>query len=187
MEETDNKKQWFVVQTLSGHEYKVRDTIMKRRVTDEVDDKILEVEVPTERVSEVKRGEKKVRERKCFPGYILVNMLLYNDDHEIDQEVWYFIKGIDGVIGVVGGENPVPLENEEVERILAQSRESEESVKPKVSFEVGEAVTITEGPFENFEGEIEDVDSDRGKLRLSVSIFGRATPVEVEFWQVTRG
>jgi len=186
MEETENKNQWFVVQTLSGHEYKVRDTIMKRRVTDEVDDKILEVEVPTERVSEVKRGEKKVRDRKCFPGYILVNMMLYNDDHEIDQTVWYFIKGIEGVIGVVGGEKPVPLGNDEVERILAQSRESEEAAKPKVSFEVGESVTITEGPFENFEGEIEDVDSDRGKLRLSVSIFGRATPVEVEFWQVTR-
>lgn len=187
MEDKQNNAQWFVVQTLSGHEYKVRDTIEKRRVVEGLEEKVPQVEVPTEKVSEVKRGQKTVRDRKCFPGYILVNMHLYDESDDLDQEVWYFIKGIEGVINIIGGEKPKALPENEVEKILAQAEDLEESAKPKVSFEVGETVNIVEGAFENFEGVVESVDNDRGRLRLSVSIFGRSTPVEVEFWQVARG
>ncbi|MFW5996380.1 MAG: transcription termination/antitermination protein NusG [Verrucomicrobiota bacterium] len=187
MEEKQQNAQWFVVQTLSGHENKVRDTIEKRRLVEELDDKVVAVEVPTEKVSEVKRGQKTVKDRKSFPGYILVNMQLYTDTGDIDQQVWYFIKGIEGVINIIGGEKPTPLAASEVDKIFAQTEEFEETAKPKVSFEIGETVNIVEGAFENFEGVIESVDNDRGRLRLSVNIFGRSTPVEVEFWQVARG
>ncbi|MFO7821204.1 MAG: transcription termination/antitermination protein NusG [Lentisphaeria bacterium] len=180
------KGQWFVIQTLSGQEFKVRDTIMRRKPIQGVDDKVIQVEVPTEKVSEVKRGQRTTRDRKFFPGYILVNAELYIADGDIDESVWYFIKEIEGVIGFVGGDKPVPLSEQEVERIVAQTQEAEEVSKPRVDFDIGETVAITEGPFENFEGAVEGVDPERGKLRLSVSIFGRSTPVEVEYWQVER-
>lgn len=185
MERTE-KGQWFVVQTLSGQEFKVRDTILRRREIQGMDDQVLQVEVPTEKVSEVRRGRKTTRNRKFFPGYILLNAELYGANGGINEKVWYFVKEMEGVIGFVGGEKPVPLSEQEVENIIAQTSEAEEASKPRVDFEVGETVTIKEGPFENFEGVIEGVDPDRGKLRLSVSIFGRSTPVEVEYWQVDR-
>lgn len=184
--ESSEQGQWYVVQTLSGQEFKVRDTIMRRKEIQGVDDKVIRVEVPTERVSEVRRGRRTTRDRKFFPGYILLNAALYKTNGDIDESVWYFIKEIEGVIGFVGGDKPVPLSEQEVESIKAQTQEAEEVSKPRVDFEVGETVTITEGPFENFEGSVEGVDPDRGKLRLSVSIFGRSTPVEVEYWQVER-
>ena len=185
MERTE-KGQWFVVQTLSGQEFKVRDTILRRREIQGMDDQVLQVEVPTEKVSEVRRGRKTTRNRKFFPGYILLNAELYGANGGINEKVWYFVKEMEGVIGLDGGEKPVPLSEQEVENIIAQTSEAEEASKPRVDFEVGETVTIKEGPFENFEGVIEGVDPDRGKLRLSVSIFGRSTPVEVEYWQVDR-
>ena len=186
MAENDQGK-WFVVQTLSGHEQRVQERLLKRRELEGVEDLVTEVQVPTETVSEVRRGKKTTTTRKQFPGYILVRVQLYTDDGEINSDAWYFIKDTQGVIGFVGGEKPVPLPPEEVDQIMAQAKETEEEAKPKVDFDIGETVTIKEGPFENFEGAIESVDPDRGKLRLSVSIFGRSTPVEVEYWQVERG
>jgi transcriptional antiterminator NusG len=114
-------------------------------------------------------------------------MNLYDKTGATNNKVWYFIKETQGVIGFVGGDKPLPLSEQEVENILAHSRETEEVSKPKVDFEIGETVIIKDGAFENFEGTIESVDPDRGRLRLSVSIFGRSTPVEVEYWQVERG
>ena len=178
--------QWFVVHTLSGQEFKVKQSLDKRIELEGLDDMILEVLVPTEKVSEVRHGRKTTTERKFFPGYILVRMHLYGEDGRPNHRVWYFVRDTQGVIGFIGGEKPVPLSDEEVADITMQTETSEEVSKPKIQFEVGETVTIKDGAFENFEGSIESVDPDRGRLRVSVSIFGRSTPVEVEYWQVER-
>jgi len=185
MENTENGR-WFVIHTLSGQEFRVQESLLKRAQLEGLDDAIFEVQIPTEKVSEVRRGRKTTSKRKCFPGYILVRMNLYHDDGTVNNRVWYFIKEVQGVIGFIGGERPLPLSDSEVASITAQSREGEEVSKPKVDFEVGETVIIKDGAFENFEGAVESVDPARGKLRLSVSIFGRSTPVEVEYWQVER-
>jgi len=176
--------QWFVVQTLSGHENRARETILKQREINNLEDKIIQVEIPSEKVSEVKRGKKTTTNRKLYPGYILIQMKLYNEDGTIDNDVWYFIRDVQSIIGFVGGNKPVPVEEKEMDRIMAQGKPEEQPVKPKVQFQTGETVVIKDGAFENFEGVIENVDPDHGKLRLSVSIFGRSTPVEVEYWQV---
>ncbi|NOY81177.1 MAG: transcription termination/antitermination factor NusG [Kiritimatiellaeota bacterium] len=179
--------QWFVVQTLSGQEFKVRDSLLKRRVIEGLEERVVDVQVPTEKVSEVRQGRRITLNRKFFPGYLLVQASLYDDAGKIDQAVWYFIRQTQGVIGFLGGEKPAPLSPEEIEAIFVQTTEGAEAPKPKVDFEVGETVTIKNGAFENFEGVIESVDPERGRLRLSVTIFGRSTPVEVEYWQVERG
>lgn len=184
--DNSQRGQWFVIHTLSGQEFKVQEGIMKRRQIEGVEDDILEVQVPTEKVSEVKRGRKSTTNRKFFPGYIFVRLNLYADDSSINTSVWYFIKESPGVIGFIGGDRPVPLATSEVDGIMAQTHKGDEESKPKVDFEIGETVIIKDGAFENFEGAIQSVDPDRGKLRLAVSIFGRSTPVEVEYWQVER-
>lgn len=181
----NGQPQWFVVQTLSGQEQKAKETILKRRTVEDLEDRILQIEIPSEKVSEVKHGRKKTTSRKLYPGYILVQMKLYDENGRIDSDVWYFIRGIQSVIGLIGGDRPVAVTESEMNQIMAQSKPEEQAVKPKVMFEVGETVIIKEGAFANFEGVIESVDPDRGKLRLAVSIFGRPTPVEVEYWQVS--
>ena len=186
MEDAQDQAQWFVVQTLSGQEFKVKQSIERRRTLEGFDDRVFDVIIPTEKVSEVRRGRRIKTERKFFPGYMLMKLRLFEADGEPNHEVWYFVRDTQGVIGFVGGEKPVPLSPDEVDDILHQEEEGETLAKPKVQFEVGETVTIKEGAFENFEGAIESVDPDRGKLRVSVSIFGRSTPVELEYWQVDR-
>ncbi len=180
----NGQPQWFVVQTLSGQEYRVQEKLLKRRALAGVEDRVLSVEVPTEKVSEVRRGKKTTMNRKFYPGYILVQVVLFDENGKIDNDVWYFVREIQGVIGFIGGDKPVPISESEMADIMAQSLEEEDAAKPKVQFQIGETVIIRDGAFENFEGLIESVDPDRGKLRLSVSIFGRSTPVEVEYWQV---
>jgi transcriptional antiterminator NusG len=185
------KAQWFVVQTMSGQEQKVKQSIERLRDQQGMEERILNVTIPTERVTERRQGRKITMERKLYPGYILVQARLFREDGGTDEETWYFIRDIQGVINFAGGSRdklvpPVPLSAGEVELMLQQCREAEEGVKPKVQFEIGETVIIIDGAFENFEGTIEAVDSDRSKLRVSVSIFGRSTPVEVEYWQVER-
>ena len=185
------KAQWFVVQTMSGQEQKVKQSIERLRDQQGMEERILNVTIPTERVTERRQGRKITMERKLYPGYILVQARLFREDGGTDDETWYFIRDIQGVINFAGGSRdklvpPVPLSASEVELMLQQCREAEEGVKPKVQFEIGETVIIIDGAFENFEGTIEAVDSDRSKLRVSVSIFGRSTPVEVEYWQVER-
>src|SRR3982751_5215492 len=182
------KDQWFVVHVLSGQENKVRDNIEKRVKTEEMSDVIFEVLVPTERVSEIKRGKKSETTRKFFPGYLIVNMHLLDESNQLVGKTWYFIRETSGVIGFAGTKDrPIPMRQAEVDNMLAQMREREEKVKPKVSFEVGETVKVADGPFQNQNGIVEETNPDRGKLRVSVTIFGRATPVELEYWQVERG
>lgn len=180
-------KQWFVLHTLSGQEAKVRESIERRIKLEEMKDFIDEVLIPTEKVSEVKRGKKTTTTRKFYPGYVLVHILLYDDNKQLVDRSWYFIQQTPGIIGFIGGERPVPLREEEVNSILQQIEDKKEKVKPKVSFEAGETVKITDGPFLNFNGVIEEVDPERGKLKVAVSIFGRSAPVELEYWQVERG
>ncbi len=184
-ENNRDRGQWFVVHTLSGHENKVRETLLRQlELGDQMP--VYEVYIPTEKVSEVRQGKKTTTTRKFFPGYILVRMDLYDDEHRIDEKAWYFIRNVQGVLGFLGGSNrPEPLSPAEVSDLLRQSR-GEAEVKPKIAFEIGETVRIKDGAFENFEGVIQEIDNERGKLRLLVSIFGRSTPVELEFWQVDR-
>lgn len=187
-EKNKDKGQWFVVHTLSGQENKVKESLERQLLLENADFPVYEVLVPTEKVSEVRQGRKTTTTRKYFPGYILVRMDLYNSDSkDINEKSWYFVRQTQGVIGFVGGgEKPVPLSDSEVADLLRQSSGPAEKVKPKIAFNIGESVRIKDGAFENFEGTIEEIDSERGKLKLMVSIFGRSTPVELEFWQVGR-
>ena len=176
--------QWFAVQTLSNQEAKVKRYLDKFIIVDEMEDFVFEVLMPVETVTEVKRGKKTQRQRKFYPGYIFIHMQLYDEEAKMLQEPWHFIRNADGVIGFVGGENPVPLKEEEINRILNQVKESADRETPKIQFEVGETVKINDGPFENLTGKIDEIDAEKGKLKVSVSIFGRFTPVELEYWQV---
>jgi len=179
-------KQWFVLHTLTGQEYKVKESIQRRLKLEEMEEYVDEVIVPTEKVSEVKRGVRSTQTRKFFPGYVLVNIALYDENKQLREKVWFFIRETPGIIGFVGGDRPVPLRPREVDMILQQVEEKKEKVKPKVVFEPGETVKIIDGPFMNFSGVVEEVDPDRGKLKVSVAIFGRSAPVELEYWQVER-
>ena len=180
-------KQWFVLHTLSGHEKKVKESIERRIEIEEMGDLIGEVLIPTEKVSEVKQGKRTTVQRKFYPGYVLANIDLYREDKQMNESAWHFITETNGVIGFLGGKRPKPLPESEVNSIFGQIEDKKERVKPKVAFEPGETVKITDGPFQSFTGVVEEVDPDRGKLKVSVSIFGRTTPVELEYWQVERG
>jgi len=183
-----SKGQWFVIHTLSGQENKVRDSIQRQLALENDGFPVYEVLIPMERVSEVRQGRKTTTAKKFFPGYILVRMDLYRPGTtDMDETVWYFIRETQGVLGFIGGgEKPIPLPPNEVEDLLRQAAGPEEKARPKIMFEIGETVRIKDGAFENFEGTIEEIDSERGKLKLMVMIFGRSTPVELEFWQVGR-
>jgi transcriptional antiterminator NusG len=183
----DPKEQWFVVHVLSGQEQKVHDNIVKRIKTEELGDHVFEVLIPTERVQEIKRGKKTETTRKFFPGYLIVNMHLLDEKNDLIDKTWYFIKDTNGVIGFAGTKDkPIPMRKKEVEGMLAQMKEREDTLTPKISFEVGDKVKVSDGPFQNQQGIVEEVDPERGKLRVSVSIFGRDTPVELEYWQVEK-
>jgi transcription termination/antitermination protein NusG len=184
----NGKNQWFAVHVLSGQEQKVRDNLVKRIKTEEMSDLVYEVLIPTERVSEIKRGKKTETTRKLLPGYLIINMNLLTDEGALVDRTWYFIRETPGVIGFAGTKDrPTPMRDSEVDSILAQVREREDKVKPKVTFEVGETVKVADGPFQNQSGIVEEIDPERGKLRVSVNIFGRSAPVELEYWQVERG
>lgn len=186
MAEPRDDMQWFVLHTLSGQEYKVKESMERRIKLEEMEDYIEEVLIPTEKVSEVKRGKKTTTTRKFFPGYVLVKMRLYDEDHQLEDKTWYFTQQTHGIIGFVGGNQPVPLRKDEVDVIVHQIEEKQQKVKPKIEFETGETVKINDGPFLNFNGVIDEIDPERGKLKVSVSIFGRSAPVEVEYWQVEK-
>ncbi len=178
--------QWFAVHTLSNQEQKAKRYLDKFIAVEEMEDYVFEVLMPTETVSEVKSGKKKTITRKFYPGYVFVNMRLYDDDGNLLQRPWYFVREAQGVINFVGGDRPSPLKQSEIERILQQVAESEGKEKPKIEYEIGEMVKVNDGPFMNLVGKIEEIDPDKGKLKVSVSIFGRYTPVELEYWQVQR-
>ncbi len=179
------ESKWYVLHTLSGQELRVKESIEKRAKIEEMDQYIEEVLVPMERVAEVRGGKKIISSRKLYPGYVFIKMKLFDDSGRILEKPWNFVRETQGVIGFVG-DPPVSTPEEEIDRIKEQIEESEEMEKPKVRFEVGETVKINEGPFENFNGVVEEIDFERGKLRVTVNIFGRNTPVELEFWQVEK-
>ncbi|MBM3830129.1 MAG: transcription termination/antitermination factor NusG [Verrucomicrobia bacterium] len=180
------QSQWFAIHTLSGQELKVRDNIEKRIKTEEMQEFIKEVLVPMEKVVEVRNQKKTVTARKLHPGYVYIDMVLLDENRRLLDRPWYFIRETTGIIGFVGGERPVPVSREEIDVIKAQVTESEDTEKPKVNFEVGETIKINDGPFLNFSGVIEEIDPARGKLKVTVNIFGRNTPVELEYWQVEK-
>lgn len=180
------QREWFVLHTLTGQEYNVKESIQRRLRQEEMESSIGEVVIPTEKVSEVKKGVRSTSTRKFFPGYVLIQIALYDEERNLNDKAWYFIRETQGIIGFVGGDRPVPLRPEEVEQVLNQVEEKKEKIKPKVVFEPGETVKITDGPFLNFNGVVEEVDPNRGKLKVSVAIFGRSAPVELEYWQVER-
>lgn len=177
---------WYVVQTLSNAEQKVKRFIERQLAFEELEDYIYEVLMPTEVVSEVKGGKKSQKTRKLYPGYVFIHMRLYDEDGKLLQKPWYFVNGTEGVIGFVGGNRPTALKESEIKRILSQVAEAEGKEVPKVQYEVGEEVKITDGPFLNLNGRIDEIDPEAGKLKVSVSIFGRFTPVTLEYWQVER-
>ncbi len=172
-------KKWYGVHTYSGFENKVRLSLLERIKNLELEEFFGEILIPSETVVELKKGEKRTSSRKFFPGYILINM-------ELNDETWHVVKETSKVTGFVGGNNPVQIPDEEVLKITRRMEEGAEKPKPKVLFEVGETVRVIDGPFLNFSGVVEDVKPDKGKLRVMVSIFGRATPVELEFMQVEK-
>lgn len=180
------QSQWFAIHTLSGQEVKVRDNIEKRIKTEEMQEFIKEVMVPMEKVVEVRNQKKTVTTRKLHPGYVYINMVLLDENRRLLDRPWYFIRETTGIIGFVGGERPVAVSQAEIDVIKEQISESEDTEKPKVNFEVGETIKINDGPFLNFSGVIEEIDPGRGKLKVTVNIFGRNTPVELEYWQVEK-
>lgn len=178
--------QWFALHTLSGQEGKVKTYIEKFKKQEELDEYIFEILLPTEVVSEVKGGKKSVKTRKLYPGYVFIQMRLYGDDKKLINKPWYFVKEVAGVIGFVGGDNPAALRQSEIDDIKNRVEAASGKEVPKVSYEIGEEVKITDGAFANLTGRIDEIDPARGKLKISVSIFGRFTPVELEYWQVQR-
>ncbi|MDR0535699.1 MAG: transcription termination/antitermination protein NusG [Puniceicoccales bacterium] len=186
---------WYAIQTLSNMEGKVKKYLDKFIEVDDMSeyfappvgrplsDRVL---MPTEMVQEVKNGKKTVKQRKLYPNYMFLQMRLYDDFGKLLQKPWYFVTSVQGVISFIGGNEPVPLKPIEIERILQQVEEAEGRTVPSILYNVGDSVKINNGPFANTAGIVEAVDSDRGRLQVSVSIFGRFTPVEFEFWQVER-
>lgn len=180
------QRHWFVIHTLSGQEQKVKESIERRLKPEEMQDYIEEVLVPMEKVAEIRNGRKTVTTRKLYPGYVFIHMTLLDENQRVIEKPWYFIRETQGIIGFVGGDRPTPTSPEEIETIKAQMAESEDHEKPKVSFEVGETVKINDGPFLNFSGVIEEIEPEKGKLKVTVNVFGRNTPVELEYWKVEK-
>ena len=178
--------EWYAVQTLSNKEPAVKRHLDRYMVTEEMDEYIEEVLMPTETVTEVRGGKKTQKVRKFYPGYVFINMRLYDKEGDILEKPWYFVRDAEGVIGFLGGNRPIPLKKSEVSNVLAQVEDAEGKEVPTVQYQVGEEVKINDGPFLNLTGQIDEIDPERGKLKVSVSIFGRFTPVELEYWQIER-
>ena len=172
---------WYVVHAYSGYEKKVAIAIQGRIEMHDLQEKFGEILVPTEEVVEMKSGQKKTSERMFFPGYVLVQM-------ELDDDSWHLVKETPRVMGFIGGkaDKPAPITNKEADLILRRIQDSEEAPRPKTLFEPGEMVRVTDGPFNDFNGNVEEVNYEKSKLRVAVSIFGRLTPVELDFTQVEK-
>ena len=182
MTETNTAMRWYVVHAYSGFEKSVQRALEERIRRAGMEASFGKILVPTEEVVEMRGGQKNISERKFFPGYVLVEM-------DMNDEAWHLVKNTAKVTGFVGGAHgrkPPPITEKEVNAIMHQMQEGVEKPKPKVLFEVGEAVRVKEGPFTDFHGSVEDVNYDKSKLRVSVTIFGRSTPVELEFGQVEK-
>ncbi len=174
-------KRWYVVHAYSGFEKSVQRALVDRIQRAGMEDMFGRILVPVEEVVEMKGGQKSISERKVFPGYVLVEM-------EMNDDTWHLVKNTSKVTGFVGGTatKPTPISEKEVDKIMQQMQEGVEKPRPKTLFEIGEVVRVKEGPFTDFHGSVEDVNYEKSKLRVSVTIFGRATPVELEFGQVEK-
>jgi transcriptional antiterminator NusG len=178
--QTKADTRWYIVHTYSNFERKVAEEIRRQAKIQDLEDFVADVVVPTEEVIEVRRGQKKSSERKFLPGYVLLNA-------KLTDEVYHLVKNVAKVTGFLGqGNKPMPLRQGEVDRILNQAHESAEHPKSTISFEIGEQVKVADGPFQSFTGVVEEVDEDRSRVKVAVSIFGRATPVELEYGQVEK-
>ena len=176
--EGDVDKKWYVIHTYSGFEQKVKTSLEEQFERSSSKEALGEIIIPVEDVVEIRKGKKKISSRKFFPGYVLISV-------EMSQDIWYMIKNTAKVTGFLGGgAKPVPLSEEEVKTIKAQVSGEATQPRPKFSFERGESVRVIDGPFINFNGTVDEVNQGKGKVRVMVSIFGRATPVELEFPQV---
>ena len=173
--------QWFVVQAYSGFEKHVQESLREYIRRAGMEHQFGDIEVPTEQVVELRNGQKRTSERKFFPGYVLVNMIM-------SDEAWHLVKSVPKVSGFVGGSGsqPVPITDQEAQAILQQVQEGAEHPRPKYTFAPGEVVRVIDGPFKEFSGTVEDVNFEKSKLKVSVSIFGRSTPVELSFSQVEK-
>jgi len=178
--EVQHERRWFIVHTYSGFEERVRETLRQRAEALGMGEAFGDIRIPTETVVEYKNGKKREVQRKFFPGYILVEM-------EMSDSAWHVVRNTPKVTGFVGtGKKPTPLSQEEVDQILEQVTEAKEKPKPKYVFDRGEPVKIIDGPFNNFTGVVEDLNLDRNTLKVMVTIFGRQTPVELDFSQVQK-
>lgn len=175
-------KRWYVVHAYSGFEKQVKRSLEERIKRAGMEDRFGEILVPTEEVVEMREGQKRRSERKFFPGYVLVQM-------ELDDDTWHLVKSVPRVMGFIGGrsDRPTPISEREADEILNRVKEGAEKPRPKVLFEVGEVVRVTDGPFTDFNGVVEEVNYEKNRLRVAVLIFGRSTPVELEFSQVEKG
>ena len=173
---------WYVVHAYSGFEGKVKLSLLEHIRINGMEDLFGEILIPTEEVVEMRDGNKRRSERKFFPGYVLVQM-------EMTDESWHLVKDVPKVMGFIGGtkDKPVPISEKEAQSILNSVQEGTEKPKPKVLYEAGEVVRVTDGPFNDFNGVVEEVDYDKSRLKVAVSIFGRSTPVELDFGQVEKG
>ena len=173
---------WYVVHAYSGFENRVKQSLIERVQRSGMQDKFGEILVPTEEVVEMREGQKRRSERKFFPGYVLVQM-------DMDDDTWHMVKDVPKVLGFIGGttDRPAPITDKEANAILQRVQEGAEKPRPKVLFEPGEVVRVTDGPFNDFNGVVEEVNYEKSKLRVAVMIFGRSTPVDLEFGQVEKG
>ena len=177
-------KNWFVVRVQSGRESTVRESLERRAKAQGLDQVVGKIVVPSERVSEIRGGEKRVRERKIYPGYIMVEIET-SDDGSIPNDAWFLVRETPGIGDFLGTRDvPSPMSTKEVEKILGEAERHEEAPKLQIGFTEGQRVRIKEGPFENFEGTVEEVSVAKGTVKVIVTIFGRPTPVELEYWQV---
>ena len=173
-------KQWYIIHAYSGFEKKVAETLKSRVQAAKVDERFGEIMIPTEDIIEIRGGKKTVSSKLFYPGYILVEM-------EMDDQTWHLVRSTPRVTGFVGsGNSPTPLSDDEVHRIIHRVEDAAENPKPRMIFEKNETVKVTDGPFKDFSAEVDEVNPDRNTLRVMVTIFGRATPVELDFYQVEK-
>jgi transcriptional antiterminator NusG len=183
----DPNKRWFIIHTYSGFENKVAESLRSRAEAFGFADKLGAVLIPTEEVAEMRNGKKVVSKRMLYPGYVLVQLGIEPGTNRIDNELWHAVKATPRVTGFIGGgDTPVPLTTDEVNQVLYRQQTSAERPRPKLTFEKNETVRIIDGPFTNFSGKVDEVNPERNTLRVLVTIFGRATPVELDFLQVEK-